>query len=293
MATWKGKSKGSPLGYKFFIFIIKTFGVGFTYKLVRFVTFYYLLFAKSPKQNLRLFYAQVPTLNSNNINKTIRKNFNYLGESIVDKFAFLIGKGNKISYTQNGEEFLKKFIENKQPLVLISAHVGNWEIAGNLLKKLGAKINVVMFDGEHESLKNVIQKDVGQVHFNIIAIKQDMSHVYAIHAAIKAGEIVCIHGDRFMDGSKTLETVFFGEQTLLPFGPFQIASRLNAYHSFIFTIKNSKFNYHFTATKPELIHSPDKVATNYVRILEQKVSEHPEQWFNYHPFFKKDASRKK
>ncbi len=293
MATWKGKSKGSPLGYKFFIFIIKTFGVGFSYLMLRFVTFYYFLFARGPKRNLRLFYERVPALKNKRISKLIRKNFNYLGESLVDKFAFLVGKGAKITYTQQGEEYLQKFIDAKQPLVLISAHIGNWEIAGNLLKKLGAKINVVMLDAERENLKKVIQKDVGQVHFNVIPIKEDMSHIYSIHAAIKAGEIVCIHGDRFMDGSKTLETTFFGEPTLLPFGPFQIASRLNAHHSFIFTIKNDTYNYHFTATQPALVHAPISVAENYVRILEEKVSQHPEQWFNYHPFFKKDARRKK
>jgi predicted LPLAT superfamily acyltransferase len=292
MATWKGKSKGSPLGYKFFIFIIKTFGIGFTYLLLRFVTFYYFLFASKAKHNLRLFYKQVPQLKNKRLGKIIRKNFNYLGESIVDRFAFLIGKGDKVSYTQNGEEFLQKFIETKQPLVLISAHIGNWEIAGNLLKKLGAKINVVMLDAERENLKKVIQKDVGQVHFNVIAIKEDMSHIYSIHAAIKAGEIVCIHGDRFIEGSKTLEKIFFGEPTLLPYGPFQIASRLGAHYSFIFTVKNAKYNYHFTATEPALSSSPNEVAENYVRILEEKVSEYPEQWFNYHPFFKKDARRK-
>ena len=293
MATWKGTSKGNSFGYKFFILLIKTFGVGFTYLILRFVTFYYFLFAKKTKENLRLFYSKVPALEHVKLNKIIRKNFNLLGESIVDKFAFLVGKGTKITYTHNGEEYLKKFIDSKQPLVVISAHIGNWEIAGNLLKKLNAKINVVMFDGEREALKKVIQKDVGQVHFNVIAIKQDMSHIYAIHAAIKAGELVCIHGDRFLDGSKTLETVFFGEPTLLPYGPFQIASRLNAHHCFIFSIKNSKYNYHFTCTEPQLIKSPNQIAENYVRILEEKVSKHPEQWFNYHPFFLKDASRKK
>ena len=291
MAVWKGTSKGSPLGYRFFIFIIKLFGLGFTYLLLRFVTFYYFLFAAGPKRNLRLFYARVPALKNVRISKIIRKNFNFLGESIVDKFAFLAGKGQKITYTQNGEEYLKKFIEQKQPLVLLSAHIGNWEIAGNLLKKLGAKINVVMFDGERERIKNVIKNDVGQVHFNVIAIRHDMSHVYAIHAAIKAGEIVCIHGDRFMEGSKTIETLFFGEPTLLPYGSFQIASRLNVHHSFIYTVKNAKYNYHFTATEPALINSPEKVAEHYVRTLEEKVSRYPEQWFNYHPFFKKDASR--
>lgn len=289
MADWKGKSKGSPLGYRFFIRIIQLFGVGFTYRILRFVTFYYYLFAKTPKRNLRRFYAIVPTVDPKRISKIIRKNFNYLGESIVDKFAFLIGKGDQITYTQEGENELQKFVDSGQPIVLISAHLGNWEIAGNFLKRLEAKVNVVMYDGERESLKRVIEDEVGDVHFNIIGIKNDMSHIFAISNAVRNGEVICIHGDRFMPEAKTITTNFFGKKVLLPYGPFQIAARLKAHHCFVFTIKNAKFNYHFTSTVPEQISSPEEIAAKYVKVLEEKVKENPEQWFNYHPFFEEDA----
>jgi len=293
MANWKGKSKGSPLGYRFFILIIKVFGLGFTYRILRFVTFYYYIFAKSTKKNLRIFYAKVPGIKANQISSIIRKNFNFLGESIVDRFAFLIGKGNKITYTQEGEIYLKEFVEKQQPLILISAHIGNWEIAGNLLQKLNAKVNVVLFDGEDQRLKKTIQKKVGSTHFNSIPIKEDLSHVYAIHAAVKRGEIICIHGDRFLNGAKTIETSLFNNLIDLPYGSFQIAARLNVHHCFIFAIKDAKFNYHFTATKPELLKSPKEIADKYTTVLAQKIIQNPEQWFNYHPFYKEDADNKR
>ncbi len=289
MSGWKGKSKGTPLGYKFFIKIIRIFGLGFSYLFVRFVAFYYYLFAKPAKRALRDFYSKVPGIEKHRISKIIWKNFNYIGESIVDRMAFLSGKGDKITYTQEGEEYLKEYVDKGEALVLLSAHMGNWEIAGNLLKKLNAKVNVVMFDGESQKLKAMMQEELGSVLFEIIPIKNDQSHIYAIHAAVKNGEIICIHGDRFMEGAKTIETNFFNQTVELPFGPFQIASRLKAHHCFIFAVKNGKFNYHFTSTKPEICDSPEQVAEKYLRILEEKVKLNPEQWFNYFPYFKDDA----
>ncbi|MCG8573255.1 MAG: hypothetical protein MI810_00105 [Flavobacteriales bacterium] len=292
MSSWKGKSKGTPLGYKIFIRIIQLFGVGFTYRILRFVVFYYYLFATTPKRNLRLFYSKVPGLNSAKISRIIRRNFNLLGESLVDRFAFLIGKGDKITYTEEGEKYLRDFAERKQPLILISAHIGNWEIAGNLLKKLDAKVNVVMFDGESEKLKKLLKNEVGESHFNIISIKpNDLSHIYQINNAIKSGEMVCIHGDRFIEGAKTIPTKLFGQPIDLPYGSFQIASRLKAHHCFIFAVKDGKYNYHFTSTQPELLNRPEQVAEKYVEVLEEKIKANPEQWFNYFPFFKENASQ--
>ncbi len=287
--TWQGQSKGTPLGYKIFIRTIRIFGIRPAYFLLRFVVVYYVLFARQAKRNLRGFYAGIPSIAPNKISSLIRRNFNILGESMIDRFAFLLGKGQKITYSQQGEQYLEQFVKDKKPLVLISAHIGNWEIAANLLQKLNARVNAVMYRGEGEKIKALMKNEVGDVHFNIIPIADDISHILKITQVLKDGEFVCIHGDRYGAGSKTIEVELFGHAVLLPLGPFQIASRLKAHHSFIFTVKSSKYNYHFTATEPVLCSSPAEVAEGYVRVLEEMIKNHPEQWFNYHAFFKKDA----
>jgi predicted LPLAT superfamily acyltransferase len=289
--TWQGQSKGSPLGYRIFIRTIRIFGIGAAYRLLRFVVIYYILFAWGPKRNLRNFYLSVPGLSQRGISRLIRKNFNILGESIIDRFAFLLGKGKKITYSQQGEQYLRKFVTEKKPLVLISAHIGNWEIAANLLNKLDAKVNAVMYQGEGEKIKSLMKSEVGDVHFNIIPIGKDISHILSINHVLKNGEFICIHGDRYAQGSKTIEVDFFGKKAELPYGAFQLAARLKAHHSFIFTVKNGKYNYHFTATEPVLSTSPEEVAKRYVKVLEEMVIQWPEQWFNYHPFFKEHVGK--
>src|SRR5690606_37197135 len=188
-------------------------------------------------------------------------------ESLIDRIAFLSGVGGKITHIQQGEDYLKSFADSNRPLIIISAHLGNWEIAGNFLQAFDKGVNVVMFDGESERLKKLFKDKVGEAKFNIIAMREDNSHIYAIHKATKNGETICFHGDRFTEGAKTLEVSMFGKAVELPYGPFQIAARLNVHYCFIFSVKSKKYHYHFTSTEPTLNSSPQEIAERFAKEL--------------------------
>ena len=63
------------------------------------------------------------------------------------------GIPNRFTFNFDGEENLRKMVELGKGGLLLSAHIGNWEIAGHLLKRLNTKINIVMFDGEVQQIK--------------------------------------------------------------------------------------------------------------------------------------------
>ncbi len=88
--------------------------------------------------------------------------------------------------------------------LLLSAHVGNWEAAGYLLERLNTNISIVMFDGEHQKIKQYLEKVTATKKASVIVIKDDLSHVYAINEALSRNELVCMHADRFMGVIKTI-----------------------------------------------------------------------------------------
>jgi hypothetical protein len=56
MAKWEGKSKGTVLGHKIFVFILNHLGLKPAYIVLRFVALYYFLFArKSNRFSFLLF----------------------------------------------------------------------------------------------------------------------------------------------------------------------------------------------------------------------------------------------
>lgn len=226
----------------------------------------------------------------------VYKNYYVFGQIILDKVAILASFHNKFSFDFEGEEHLRKMTENKTGGLLISAHIGNFEIAGQLLKRLNTKVNIVMLEAEHRKIKNYLSEIYIENNVNIISIKNDYSHIYEISKAFENKEIVCIHGDRFVKISKTLKAFFLNKEAKFPGGPFYLATKFNIPVSFVFAMKENKFHYHFYASTPEYYYLSQlnikkreanirKMLNNYIYNLEQNVKKYPAQWFNYYNFW--------
>lgn len=287
MAQWDGRSRGTVLGYRIFVFLIQYGGVKPAYFLLRFVTYYYFIFAAKPKKILINFYRKALKVNEAAAKNYCRKNFYFLGQALVDRTAFLLGKGNVFSHHFENEKYLIEMQEQKKGGILISAHVGNWETAGNLLKsRVSSTIHVLMVDAEAKKLKQYLDNSTGGSQFSIIAVKDDLSHIVKVNNALAANELIAMHGDRYLPGVKTIELDFMGGKAKFPYGPFLLASRFSAPVTFVFALKANDFHYELSATEPITEKkSPEAIAALYVEELEKKVKKYPEQWFNYYDFY--------
>ncbi len=201
------------------------------------------------------------------------------------------GIKNKFTFHFDGEENLRKIVELKRGGLLLSCHIGNWEIAGNLLKRLDTKVHIVMFDGEHEKIKKYITRVTGERSVNVIVIKNDISHIYEISEAFKNNELVCMHADRFVEGNKTMTANFLGKDARFPMGPFVLATTFKVPVSFVFAMKETMCHYHLFASdikeygqkgRKELM---QEMLNDFVMEMEQKVKQYPEQWYNYYNFW--------
>jgi len=287
MSRWDGKTRGSLLGYKIFLFFINFLGLGFAYLLLRAVSYYYFLFAARPKTALLDFYTNELHLPGDKAKKLIRKNFYIFGQTLVDRAAFLIGKDKKFTHVFENEQYLIDIRDAGKGGILLSAHLGNWETAGNLLKgRITPTINIVMLDAEVANIKKYMDLSTGGSRFKVIAIKNDLSHVIAIRNALINNEFVAIHADRYLEGAKFIDLDFLGKKARFPYGPFVIASKFDAPVTFVFAAKDGKYSYHLSATTPITSKmKPEEIARLYIVELEKKVRQYPEQWFNYFNFF--------
>lgn len=287
MNRWDGKTKGSLLGYKIFLFFVKVLGLGFAYRLLQLVTYYYFLFAARPKKALLDFYSDTLHISGKPALDLVRKNFYIFGQTLLDRAAFLLGKGSHFTHIFENEQYLLDIRNGGKGGMLLSAHLGNWETAGNLLKgRITPTINIVMLDAEVESIKKFMDLSTGGSRFKIIPIKNDLSHIISIRNALINNEFVAIHADRYMEGAKFIEMDFMGKKAKFPYGPFVIASKFDAPVTFVFAAKDGKYSYHLSATAPITQKmKPEEIARLYVEELERKVRQYPEQWFNYFNFF--------
>lgn len=290
MSSWKGKTRGGLLGYKIFIFLLKKSGLSAAYFLLRIVAAYYIVFAPTATSNSYKYFRKVHQYSRLRAIASVYKNFYLLGQTLIDKVAIIAGIETKFTYTFDGEEHLRNFSQANTGGILISAHLGNWEIAGFLLNRIGSRINIVMFEAEHESIKKYLDKVMNNKQVNIIPIKQDLSHIFQINAALRNKEIICMHGDRFVEGSRIDAIDFMGRKAFFPLGPYMIASKLKVPFTFVYAVKGKGKKYHLSATPAvnDKSLSSREILEIYVETLEKKVKQYPLQWFNYFDFWSKD-----
>jgi len=156
VASWKGQSRGNVLGYKIFITVLRFSGLPLAYFIMRFVAFYFFLFIPSSFRNTFSFYRNrlkfgfLPSI------VAVYRNYYSFGKVILDKTAAMAGFPTRFSFNFDGEHHLRKMVAGKTGGLLISAHVGNFEMAGHMLNRLETGINIIMLDAEHEKIKKYL-----------------------------------------------------------------------------------------------------------------------------------------
>jgi predicted LPLAT superfamily acyltransferase len=293
MPSWQGKSRGTKLGYRIFVWMLKNLGILPAYFLLRFVAFYYFLF--SPRSSAAIFDLLHRRLKYSRWISLVKLYTNYrlFGQSLIDKVVIQSGMKSPFLIQFDGEEHLREIALLQQGGLLLSAHLGNWEMAGHLLKRLEIRVNIVMFDGEQQQIKEYLSSVAGKSSAKIIFIKNDLSHIYLINEAFKNKEWVCMHADRWLEGNKTLTARFLDENAYFPAGPFILASKFKVPVSFVFALKESNLQYHFFASEKKQYEQIDKedrvskILNDFTGEMEKKVKAYPEQWFNYYNFWEK------
>jgi len=291
MPSWQGKSKGKPLGYRIFVSILKIGGVTPAYFLLRFVALYYFLFSYRSSKSIFYFFRKRIGFSAVTSFFKLYQNYYLFGQSIIDKVVVMSGIPNKFTFNFDGVGNLHEIAALKKGGLLLSAHIGSWEIAGDLLKNIDTRINIVMFDGEDQQIKSYMEKVTGKSSVNIIVIKNDLSHIFKINEAFQNNELVCMHADRYIEGNKTITREFLGAEAKFPAGPFILAAKFKVPVTFVFAVKESKHHYHFFASAiKEYLHlgkeqGMQQVLSDFICEFENKVKKYPEQWYNYYNFW--------
>lgn len=290
MAQWEGKSKGTVLGYKIFVFFIKKAGVRTAYFILLFVAGYYFLFLTKSNRAIFYYFRQRLGYSWLKSKAMVFRSYFTFGQTIIDKISISAGMRDRFTYEFDGIEILKRLLEQKKGGVLISAHMGNFEIAEHFFGEidLDFQINLVTTDLEHSAIKDYLEKITQKSSIKFILIKEDLSHIFDINAALARNELVCFTGDRYFEGVKSLSGNLLGEEAKFPAGPFLIASRLKVPVVFVYVMKEPKLHYHLYAREAEVKHRDENaLLSEYIRSVESMVGRYPLQWFNYFDFWGK------
>ena len=287
---WSGKTDGLPWMQHSLIFLFHIFPLWLLYGCMALVVPFYMIFGrKGYKAMYRLFRRK--------FGYGIWKSFGYVyinhfrfGQVILDRFGVYAGK--KYHFLSEGQEIMDEMEKLDDGMVLLSSHVGNYEIAGYSLKPKRKRFNALVYAGETATVMENRQRLLAQNNMRLILVKEDLSHLFELNAAIENGEIVSMPADRVFGSQKYVECEFFGEKAHFPMGAFALAAQKNVSVLAIFVMKEGMRTYHAYVREVKcdrqlkIREQIGQLAQGYASEIEKIVRKYPTQWFNYFDFWK-------
>ncbi len=290
MNKWKGRSKGTITGYKIFVWCIRNAGIRSSYAVLYLVAAYYFLFLRKSSRYISSYFRKRLDYGFLKTKISVFRSYLTFGKVLIDKTAISAGLRDHFTYEFDGIENLRNLLAEKKGGVLISAHIGNFEIAEYFFADIDfdCQINLVTTDQEVTVIKEYLESvSVKQSSIKFIYVKEDMSHIFEINEALSKNELICFTGDRYFEGSKFLEGNLLGKTAKFPAGPFLIASRLGVPVVYVYVMKENNLRYHLYARLAEHVKKRDAqgLLNSYTRNLESMIRKYPLQWFNYFDFW--------
>lgn len=208
---------------------------------------------------------------------------------VIDKFAMFAGQSFKIDI--EGIELFDSLNDQQGGFILLSSHVGNYELAGYSLKSEKKLINVLVFGGEKSSVMENRLKMFSRNNIKMIPTGDGMDYLFDIDNALNHGEIIGMPGDRIFGSRKVFSTDFLEKKAGFPQGPFSLAFLKQVPVLFIAALKTGNKNYKiilkplqtdYSSPKQQVI---EELGERYVKELEAIVKSYPLQWFNFFDFW--------
>lgn len=217
------------------------------------------------------------------------RNFYMFAQVVIDKFAMYAGK--KFHIDIEGFDFFQRLADKEEGFMQLSAHIGNYEIAGYTLRAEQKRFNALVFGGEKASVMENRNRLFASKNIRMIPVCDDMTHLFLINEALANGEIVSMPADRLIGSTKSITQSLLGKKATFPAGPFTVATMRGLDVLAVNVMKTAPKRYKIhvkplfydkTATRKEQI---QQLASSYVSELERMLKMYPIQWYNYFPFW--------
>lgn len=181
-----------------------------------------------------------------------------------------------------GEEYLDAAFAAGRGAVLVTAHLGNWELGGRLLACRGdaPRTHVVLSAEEDAALEPHLRVNAPELRF---VTRSHPTSTLGLLAALRRGEAVAMQGDRPTGERGDRLVSFFGSPAAFPIGPFVLARAAGAPVVPAFCTMAPDGRYRVEVGSPIWVKPGEEMAglEAMVAALERAVRAHPTQWFNF------------
>jgi KDO2-lipid IV(A) lauroyltransferase len=193
-----------------------------------------------------------------------------------------------------GAENIGEALSGGKGAILLSAHIGNWELGGAALSLSGYPVSAVVLTHRNGKINEFFTRQRLIGGMRPIEIGPSLK---ACYCTLTGNGLLALLGDR--DFTKNGMTVdLFGRPTQVPKGPALLACRLGAAILPTFMVRLADDSFMLSIDKPILADTSldenaavRQIAGRYMKAIETYVQEYPTQWYVFRELWRADASK--
>ena len=228
---------------------------------------------------------------------TVLRHFAAFAESLLDKLLIWGGRLDALRYEVHGNAVIHAAVDAGRGALLITAHVGNFELCQALATRYTpVRINVLMHTANAARFNALLARSALADRLCLIPVDGMSPSTAALLAQrIDAGELVAIAGDRLLNAGAgdSMQASFLGAPAAFPIGPYVLAAALGCPLIALFATRHGetyRISVEQLAERVELPRHARQEAVRallerFVALLAAECRAAPLQWFNFYPFW--------
>ena len=172
--------------------------------------------------------------------------------------------------------------------IILTGHLGNWELGAILLRRLGFPVSVVALPHDDARVDRLFNRQRERCGLTVIPVGEGAAQRSL--QSLREGRLLRLLGDQPFGDQHTLRLRMFGTELDLPRGPAVLSLRSRAPLVPAFLIREGRWKFRLwiePAIRPEPSGEDEsavrRLIQRYAAVLERYVKRFPEQWLIFQP----------
>jgi len=194
-----------------------------------------------------------------------------------------------------GREALRRSLRPGQGTIILSAHLGNWELGAILMRRMGFPFDVVALPHRDRPVNRFFDRQRARCGVEVVPLSPRATS--RCLSLLRQGHLLGMLADRdFGDTGMTVS--FFGEQIVVPRGLAVLSLRSQAPVLPVFVIREGPWRFRVHIEPPIM---PPRATGNaervriltqqYLAVLERWIRRFPTQWLMFRPLAESQPTR--
>jgi KDO2-lipid IV(A) lauroyltransferase len=264
----------------------------FAYSLAKRVSDVQYIFAKKDREAVVQNLSIITKKDAKECQKLARKVFRNFGLYLVDFFRMpnLNKEGVKKRVKLEGIENIDGVLKQNRGGIILTCHIGNWEMGGVVMAMLGYDISAVALNHKYKNINDFFIKQREERGLKVIPISHIMKRCVS---ALRGKGLLALVGDRdFTNNGIVMD--FFGIPTSIPKGPAMFALKTGSPIIPGIFVRRDSFNYSLIFDRPidlkeRLGMGKDEIIKEanekFVAVMEKYIKAYPDQWLIFRRFW--------